>query len=121
VMGTTQYSTSQLYAPITISYDVSRMSGAAGIYFEMSRPNQPFSQPNGTQPDMLHTAGFAKAGVKGTIGLVPAQHLPGYGSYFVRVIALDASGRQAVGVFSNTSVLQVTGQRRRVRVLGMSQ
>lgn len=107
VMGSTQYSTHNPSGLITIEYDVSEFKQAGGIYFEMSKPDQVLAGPNGTTPDPAAGAGFAKAGARGKIQLVPSQHLPGYGSYQIRVIPLDATGKKALGRFSNPSTLQV--------------
>jgi len=105
--GQTQWVTNNPYQAISIEYDVSSFSGAGGIYFEVSRPNQTFSQPNSTTPDPQAFKGFAQAGVRGQLQLTPAQHLPGWGIYQMRIIPLDQTGQKAVGRFSNASTLAI--------------
>jgi hypothetical protein len=100
------------YGSVSIEYDVSAITGSAGIYFEVSRPNQAFSEPNSTKPEPNVTTGFSRAGSTGQLWLVPAQHLPGWATYQMRVIALDASGRVAMSRFSNSSTLTWSARRR---------
>jgi hypothetical protein len=105
--GQTQAVTTNPYQAIPIEYDVSNFTGAAGIYFEVTKPNQTFSQPNSTTPDSNAFTGFARAGARGQFFVVPAQHLPGWGSYQMRLIPLDQTGKKALGKFSNASTLVV--------------
>ncbi len=100
------------YGTVSIDYDVSDITGSAGIYFEVSRPNQVFSDPNSTRPDPNVTTGFSRAGTTGRLWLVPAQHLPGWATYQMRLIALDSTGRTPVSRFSNSSTLTWSARRR---------
>jgi hypothetical protein len=105
--GVSDYSTSFPQQMITIDYDVSNIPKAAGIYFEVSRPNQTFRQPNSTQAERDVTTAFARAGSRGQLYLVPMRHLPGPGIYQMRLIALDSTGTRPVSRFSNASSLSV--------------
>lgn len=106
--GKTQLTSRNPYAAIPVDYDVSGFSQSGGIYFEISSPNRPFSKPNGDLPETSHTAGFLKAGTRGRINVFPAQNLPGWGTYQIRVIPVDRQGQKAVGRFSNSSTLTLS-------------
>ncbi len=106
--GKTQLFTRNPYAAIPVDYDVSGFKQSGGVYFEISSPNRPFSKPNGELPDSVHSAGFLKAGTRGRISVLPAQNLPGWGTYQIRVIPVDRQGQKAVGRFSNSSTLIIS-------------
>lgn len=90
---------------VDITFDVSAIAGAGGAYIEVSRPNQEFSNPNGNQPDRTALGGTQVRGLQGWVRIVPYQQLPGWGTYSIRIIPLDPTGRRAVGNFSNSSRL----------------
>ncbi|MBU6376474.1 MAG: hypothetical protein KGQ59_10795 [Bdellovibrionales bacterium] len=92
-------------APVFIDADVSEFSGAGGVYLEISRANQDFSNPNSTLPDKSHLRAASLRGKKVRFYLVPAQALTGRGTYYLRVIPLNAAGTQAVGRASSSSRL----------------
>ncbi len=61
---------------------------------ELSKPNREFTNPNGTAPDRVNGLGtkvFRR--VYGIYNFIPQQELPGYGTYQIRVIGLDANQR----------------------------
>jgi hypothetical protein len=92
---------------ISLNWDVSNISGAYGIYFEIIGPNKDFSAPNGTMPD---SQSLGKGSIKlkvGKLSILPARQLPGWGVYKIRVIPLDQTGRVAKGLFSNSAVLRL--------------
>ena len=95
---------------VDFGYDTSEFAGAGGIWFEFSAPNRPFSDPNGVNPDPARTVGAAIRGARGGFYVIPARALPGWGTYFVRVIPLDSTGKRAVGRFSNPSTLILSPQ-----------
>jgi hypothetical protein len=86
---------------VDFGYDTTEFPGAAGIWFEVSAPNRPFSEPNGITPDPARTIGATLRGARGGFFMIPARVLPGWGNYQIRVIPLDSTGRRAVGRFSN--------------------
>jgi hypothetical protein len=91
---------------VRITFDVSEFSGAAGVYIEVSRPNQPFSNPNTEQQDPNALGGAGVRGMRGEFSFTPASQLSGQGTYYFRVIPLDSSGRKAVGKFSNSVTMR---------------
>lgn len=93
--------------PIYVQLDVRQFPRAAGVYMEVSQPNQPFPNPNDVVPFPGSLIGLEMRGTYGVTVLSPQNQLRGYGVYYVRVIPLDASGHQAVGRFSNPSILQL--------------
>ncbi len=87
---------------IPIVMDVRSFPDAHGLAIEFSRPNQRFSNPNGRTPDRINgykVEIYARKG--GLYNLIPAQRLPGWGRYQIRVIALDRN-RNPVSSFSNS-------------------
>lgn len=90
---------------VFIDVDVSEFAGAGGVYLEISRAGQDFSNPNSTNPDPMQLRSAALRGVRQRFFLNPAQALPGWGVYSLRVIPLDALGTRAVGRASNSSRL----------------
>lgn len=95
---------------INLQYDVSNFANARGLYFEIIGPNLDFSDPNGTQPDPRAMPGGSLPKLKGSITIKPSRHLPGWGVYKMRLIALDATGRKAVSQFSNAAILRLEPQ-----------
>ncbi len=93
--------------PLVISYDVKNISGAGGAYVEISKVNTPFSNPNGTNPDPQRLAYHHFRGVRGKWTLVPKTNLPGWGTYYIRVIPLDPPLARALGKFSNSSAVHL--------------
>ena len=90
---------------IFIQYDVSRFQGAWNAFIEISKPNMPFSNPNGMGPDPNGLMGGTIRGRAGGMNLLPARQLPGFGRYYIRVIPIDGTGRQPVGAFSDPAEL----------------
>ncbi len=90
---------------VFIDVDVSEFAGAGGVYLEVSRADRDFSNPNSTTPDPMQLRSAALRGVRQRFFLNPAQALPGWGVYHLRVIPLDASGMRSVGRASNSSRL----------------
>jgi hypothetical protein len=107
VNGQTSVSTNNINNAIPIKLDVSNFNGAKAMAFEVSKPNQQFSNPNGTAPDQAngHLLQIFQS-TRGTYNLIPAQHLPGWGTYQIRVIALDAS-QNAISKNSNSFILNL--------------
>ena len=78
-----------------------------GYAIEISRPNTGFTNPNGSLPDPVNSLGnevYWKT--SGVYNLLPAIQLPGWGSYEIRVIAVDERA-VAVGKFSNAIKLHL--------------
>lgn len=92
---------------LQIQWNVGEFPGARGVFIEVSRPNQPFQQQNGVKGDPNGLGGSSIAQVSGSVTIIPANQLPGWGLYQIRVIPLDASGRLPVGQFSNSSELNL--------------
>jgi hypothetical protein len=92
---------------VGVQFDVRAFSGAGNAFIEISRPNQPFSNPNGVSRDPLALAWVQLRGTLGGFVLLPRRDLPGYGEYYIRVIPLDRGGSRAVGRFSNSAVLRL--------------
>jgi hypothetical protein len=92
-------------ARVVFQYDTSDFQGAAGIWFEVSAPNREFSDPNGVTPDPSRTIGAALRGARGKFYLVPGNSLPGWGTYSIRLLPLDSTGKKALGKFSNPARL----------------
>lgn len=94
------------YVQIPVDYDVSAFAavGATTVYFEVSRPNTPFQAPGGVTPDPYRLIYTLSPGVRNRIIVYPPQHLPGWGTYFMRIIPLDAYA-QPVGTFSAVATL----------------
>jgi hypothetical protein len=94
-------------AIFTLTWDVSNISGATGIYFEVIGPNKEFQEEHGVQPDPQAMPGGSFARQRGQIRISPARQLPGWGTYRFRVIPLDRSGRQPAGRFSSPAVFEL--------------
>lgn len=92
---------------VRINFDVTNFKNAVGIYYEVSGQNRKFSNPNGVQPDPSHTGGQTIRATRGSVNLLPARQLPGWGTYEIRIIPLDATGQNAVGLFSNSAILEL--------------
>lgn len=105
--GGTEHDSRNPNQVIVFSWDVSASSGAVGIYFEVLGPNKEFIEPNGLMPDRFAIRGGNIRALRGQLRILPAQQLPGWGVYKFRVIPLDATGRKAVGRFSNPAVLKL--------------
>lgn len=105
VLGQTTVVSNNPYQAIPVDYDVSEFPNAGGAYLEFSAPNQDFSNPNSTAPDPNASKGGGQPGVQGRFFVIPIRHLPGWGEYSFRIIALDVTGNYAVGKFSNSSTL----------------
>ena len=94
---------------MALTYDVSQFPGAAEVYIEVSKPGQPFSNPNGTSPDPNRQAyGYGPPGRSG-IYFTPSQSLPSWGTYYVRIVPIDANHR-GLALLSNSSVLVLSPQ-----------
>ena len=106
--GAEVYSSHNPNQMITFTWDVSGFAGAAGVYFEVTRPNGEFAVPNGVTPDPRAIPGGAVPIVRGQINILPLRQLPGWGVYKFRVVPLDRTGRRAVGRFSNPAVLNLS-------------
>jgi hypothetical protein len=95
---------------LPMQFDVSHFPGAVGMAIELSKPNQEFSNPNGTTPDRrngLGTKVFRR--VSGQYNFIPQRELPGYGTYQIRVIGLDQNKRP-VSRFSDSFRLFLSNQ-----------
>jgi hypothetical protein len=101
--GMTQLVVTNPYLQIPFDYDVSEFPGTVGVYFEVSRPNSPFST-SGVQPDPMRLNSGSSYGVRNRLILIPARDLPMWGTYQFRVIPLNASN-QPTAFFSTPSVL----------------
>lgn len=109
VNGQTSVSSRNPNQMIPIALDVSRHRGAVGFAIEVSKPNQVFSNPNSTAPDRRNGLwAQAHRGTKGTYRLLPARQLPGWGTYQVRIIALDG---QAKPISKNSNPLIINLRR----------
>ncbi|MBN20655.1 MAG: hypothetical protein CL678_05140 [Bdellovibrionaceae bacterium] len=106
IQGMNQFQTINPYLPLIIEFDAEQMRGfgATAVYVEFSRPNMQFSEPRGNQPDDHRQTYFIRNQLQGTQMMIPAQVLPGWGLYQIRIIALN-SQFQAVGQFSSSSQL----------------
>lgn len=91
---------------ITLSWDVSHIPGAAGVYFEAVM-NRDFTVPNGTTPDSFAVSRSTLPQARGSLRILPSRQLPGWGVYRFRVIPLDRYGRVPVGRFSDPAVLNL--------------
>ncbi|HLE00453.1 MAG TPA: hypothetical protein VJB59_09345 [Bdellovibrionota bacterium] len=105
LLGQTHLVLTNPYTAFPIQYDVSEFPAAFGVYVEVSQPNREFIVPNGTIPDPYRLFWFSRMGVRGDLIMTPIRDLPGWGTYSVRVIALDSSGMSSVGRFSNSAKL----------------
>ncbi len=91
---------------IPIAIDVRNLNGAQGFLLEASKPNQVFANPDGDRPDSANGLGYESyRSTFGTYNLLPIKQLPGWGTYQLRILALDQNGRP-VGRFSQ--VLTIT-------------
>lgn len=93
---------------VTVQIDVRQIQGAIGFYVEMIGPNMEFNQPNGKTPDQRAFIRGSRPLKTFSFQIHPGQHLPGWGVYKIRVIALDRTGQKAVSQFSNSAVLRIT-------------
>ena len=93
---------------VPISLDIRGVNGAVYFAIEISKPNMRFSNPNGTSPDRSNGLGFeVHQGLNGVYRLLPSRQLPGYGTYQIRIIALDQN-RRPVSKYSNSLTLVLT-------------
>lgn len=83
--------------------DPGEFRGARKVLLEISKPDKPFANPNGTvrDPNSLRAKFYA---LDESTFLVPRKDLPSKGTYYLRLLATDSNGK-AVGRFSNPSVL----------------
>lgn len=88
---------------VPVDYDVSNFPTATAVYFEISKPNQGFVEPNGVNPDPNRLMGIQGRAPIGKFMVIPVQHLPGWGAYSMRILPL--SNNQPVGRFSSPVVL----------------
>ena len=105
--GSVEITSSNPNQPIVMTWDVSTMSGARGIYFEVLGPNKEYTEPNGVNPDRQAMKGGSIPQVRGRITILPSRQLPGWGVYKIRIIPLDATGQRPAGRFSNPAVLNL--------------
>lgn len=92
---------------IPLVLDVSNFTGAANLAVEVSKPNKQFANPNGTSPDQpngLFVQVYKRT--QGTYNLLPAQQLPSWGTYQIRVISLDPN-QKPVSRNSNSFILNL--------------
>ncbi|MGE0614547.1 MAG: S8 family peptidase [Bacteriovoracia bacterium] len=91
---------------IPVDYDLSEFvaSGMVAGYLEVSRPGMDFSTPNDVRPDPMALTHAIGQGPRYRFLVQPIRHLPGWGVYRFRVVAVNAQG-YAVGRFSNSSML----------------
>lgn len=107
VRGQSQLTINNPYSTVQVTFDVSSVKGAGSVYIEVSQPNAVFQEPNGINPDPYALMNQWVSGTIGSVTIVPVQNLPTWGSYQIRVIALDGAGQNAVAAFSNAAVLNV--------------
>jgi hypothetical protein len=104
--GQTSFQQASQTAPIILEVDVRNIPGAVNFYVEISRPNQRLANdPSGVAPDMQSLKRWVAKGTYGRYTIIPRSYLPGFGTYEIRVIPLDASSSHAVGRFSAPSIL----------------
>jgi hypothetical protein len=90
------------YQSVTVSYDVSQFPGAARVYVEFSQANREFSNPNGNGPDPFRqTYTYGPPG-RGQVYFQPVSVLPGWGTYSIRIVPLDAN-YNGLSLLSNSS------------------
>ncbi len=107
VNGQTSIRSNNPNSIIKLQIDVSRFAGAAGLAFEVSKPNQQFSNPNGSAPDSQNGLFLEVYQLtRGVYSLNPSRQLPTWGVYQIRVIALDKN-RKPVSKNSNSFVLNL--------------
>jgi|GEM_PF-258115 len=107
VAGQSQVQTNRPDQVISIGIDARPVSGATGFLIEVSKPNQVFTNPGGNTLDPVGGLGYqAFRGTFGSYSLLPARQLPGYGTYQIRLLALDNNGRP-VGRFSDVMTLML--------------
>lgn len=102
VNGQVAVVTNNITMPLPIFMDVSRHPGAVGVVIEVSKPNRMFTNPNDITSDPIN--GYGTKILRGTSGVyqfIPQVELPGYATYYLRVIAIDQNQRP-VSRFSNT-------------------
>ncbi len=102
------YNTSNPNETIQVKFDTIQIPNAATVFIEVSRPNTPFVNPNGTTRDPNSLGGRFFQQKSGTFWFTPRQDLPGWGTYYFRLFALDARGQSVVGPSSNSSQLNLT-------------
>lgn len=101
--GQYNFKTSLPSKAIIVQMDTGFFAKATHVLLEISKPNTPFANPNGTSrdPNALRTLIFP---VGDSTYLIPRRDLNGQGAYELRILPIDASG-VAVGRFSNPSQL----------------
>lgn len=90
---------------LQFALDVREFSGVVGLAVEVSKPNKQFSNPNGTSTDQVNGM-FAQVfqRTNGIYYLTPSKQLAGWGTYQIRVIALDKDTKP-VSKNSNSFIL----------------
>jgi subtilisin family serine protease len=104
IFGQTLIVLTNINQQIAIDYDVSEFMKATAVYFEVSKPNQGFSDANGTTPDPNRLLWAQGPAPSGRFFILPATQLPGWGTYSLRIIPIN-SVQQPIGRFSNSSVI----------------
>jgi hypothetical protein len=105
--GQTTLSGNNPNSPITVSWNVMNIASSDGVYLEVTRPNTPFSNPNDYWQDPYALTGSAIEGRTGQVSVTPMQYLPGWGTYYLRVIPLKDNGYHAAGRASNPAELRL--------------
>ena len=104
INGQSQFKLTNPNQQISVTYDVTRVAGAVGIYFEVSKANATLAGPNGVTPDPNRLGANLVTGVTGNWTFTPAQVFPGWGAYSMRLIPLNQQ-EQPMALFSNPAVL----------------
>jgi hypothetical protein len=102
--GYTVFNDSYPQVVLQLSYDTSNCNAYA-VYIELSRPNTPFVNPNGTTPDPNRLSWTYGPPGKNGILFYPSN-LPGWGTYYLRIIPLTPN-MYGIGQLSNSSVLNM--------------
>jgi hypothetical protein len=107
VNGQTTVASNNPNTVIPLQIDLRSIQGAAGFGIEVSKPNQQFLNPNGSEPDRQN--GLFLEIIRqpsGVYSLNPSRQLPSWGVYQIRIIVLDSSGN-AISKNSNPFVLSL--------------
>ena len=97
-----------IHPDYSFRWDLSNIEGAKDVAVEVSKPNTPFSNPNGRERDRANTFFFnpSLGKLSGTF-TSNLDGLKGPGQYLFRVIAVSAL-QSFIGQWSDPEILQVT-------------
>lgn len=101
--GQPEVATSDANAKIFFTFDIRNFSGAEVTGIELSNANQPFPNPNGTEPapNVRYRGGFDSTFK--TLEVFTSK-LPARGTYYFRIIPLTRDGKP-LAPWSNSSIL----------------